>query len=35
MNNIQWCITGETFGSKFLKEDFQAIYNQTASNFKR
>ncbi|ANC77307.1 hypothetical protein ABE65_011035 [Fictibacillus phosphorivorans] len=34
MNNIQRCITGETFGAKFLKGEFQSIYNQTASNFK-
>ncbi|WP_260858538.1 M23 family metallopeptidase [Fictibacillus phosphorivorans] len=34
MNNLQRCITGETFGAKFLKGEFQAIYNHTASNFK-
>lgn len=34
MNNLQRCLTGETFGARFLKGDFQAIYNQTANNFK-
>lgn len=34
MNNLQRCITGETIGTRFLKGEFQAIYNQTASNFK-
>jgi len=34
VNNLQRCITGETIGTRFLKGEFQAIYNQTASNFK-
>lgn len=34
MNNLQRCIIGETIGTRFLKGEFQAIYNQTASNFK-
>jgi Peptidase family M23 len=34
VNNLQRCLTGETFGARFLKGEFQAIYNQTANNFK-
>ncbi|MFD2992614.1 hypothetical protein ACFS5O_13300 [Fictibacillus nanhaiensis] len=35
MNNLQRCITGETFGAAFIRGDFPFIYDQTSSNFKK